>query len=62
MSRGLRGAGVRIANWGMFLLAVYLILVGLEQSGFFLFLGFGRITGIIALVAGVLILMEHWRR
>ncbi len=53
---------MRISNWGMFLLAVYLILVGLESSGFFMFLGFGRITGTVALIAGVLILMEHWRR
>lgn len=58
----LRGLGVRIANWGMFLLAVYLILVGLESSGLFLFRGFGSLTGIIALIAGVLLLMEHWRR
>ncbi|HKX17267.1 MAG TPA: hypothetical protein VJT33_04575 [bacterium] len=53
---------MRIANWGMFLLAVYLILVGLESSGLFLFRGFGSLTGIIALIAGVLLLMEHWRR
>ena len=62
ISRGLRGFGVRISNWGMFLLGVYLILVGLESSGFFLFRGFGNITGIIALIAGILLLMEHWRR
>ena len=53
---------MRISNWGMFLLAVYLILVGLEGSGFFLFLGFRGLTGIIALVAGILLLMENWRR
>lgn len=62
MSWWLRGFGVRISNWGMFLLAVYLILVGLEQSGFFLFLGFRGLTGIIALIAGILLLMENWRR
>ncbi len=53
---------MRISNWGMFLLAVYLILIGLETSGYFGFMGFGRITGIIALIAGILLLMEHWRR
>lgn len=52
---------MRIANWGMFLLVVYLILVGLESSGF-VFLSLGRLTGIVALIAGILLLMEHWRR
>lgn len=52
---------MRISNWGMFLLAIYLILVGLDSSGFMM-LGFGRLQGIIALIAGVLLLMENWRR
>ena len=52
---------MRVSNWGMFLLAVYLILVGLDSSGFMM-LGFGRLTGIIALIAGILLLMENWRR
>jgi hypothetical protein len=53
--------GMRISNWGMFLLAIYLILVGVESMGFF-FLSFGRLTGLVALVAGILLLMDHWRR
>jgi len=46
---------VRLGNrsWGMILLAIYLILVGLGVLGFALPL---QLTGIIALVAGVLIL------
>jgi hypothetical protein len=45
----------------MFLLAVYLILVGLDSFGF-VFLGLGRLTGIVALIAGILLLLEYWRR
>lgn len=52
--------GMRISNWGMLLLAIYLILVGLDSVGMF-YLSFGRITGLVALVAGILLLMEHWR-
>ncbi len=52
---------MRVSNWGMFLLAVYLIIVGLNSFGI-LFFALGRIDGIIALVAGIMILMEHWRR
>jgi hypothetical protein len=52
---------MRISNWGMFLLAIYLILVGLDSFGF-MTLGLGRLTGIVALIAGILLLMEHWRR
>ncbi|MHB8730855.1 MAG: hypothetical protein ACYDAB_03585 [bacterium] len=52
---------MRISNWGMFLLAIYLILVGLGSFGV-IFLGLGRLAGIIALIAGILLLMEHWRR
>lgn len=51
---------MRISNWGMFLLAIYLVIVGLNSFGIFFF-AFGRIHGIIALVAGILLLMEHWR-
>ncbi len=50
---------MRIANWGMFLLAIYLILVGLNSFGLIML---GQLTGIVALVAGILLLMEHWRR
>ncbi|HEV2358961.1 MAG TPA: hypothetical protein VGZ23_15315 [bacterium] len=51
---------MRVSNWGMFLLAIYLILVGLEPFG--LFFTLGRLTSYVALIAGVLLLMEHWRR
>ncbi len=51
---------MRVSNWGMFLLGVYLILVGLNSFG--IFFGLGQITGILGLIAGVLIIMEHWRR
>lgn len=51
---------MRVSNWGMFLLGVYLILVGLESAGFYF--PFGRLTGLVALVAGILLLMENWRR
>jgi hypothetical protein len=51
---------MRIVNWGMFLLGVYLILIGLNSTG--LFFGLGNWVGILALVAGVLILIENWRR
>ncbi len=50
---------MRVSNWGMLLLAVYLIITGLGSFG--LFLGLGRIEGLIALVAGVLMLLEHTR-
>lgn len=50
---------MRIANWGMFLLAIYLILVGINALGLYFL---GQITGIVALIAGILLLMEHWRR
>ena len=50
---------MRIANWGMFLLAIYLILVGLNSFGLLML---GQLTGIVAVIAGILLLMEHWRR
>jgi len=53
--------GMRISNWGMFLLAIYLILVGLDSIGF-IYLPLGRLPGFVALVAGILLLMEYWRR
>lgn len=52
---------MRISNWGMFLLAVYLILVGLNSFGMFM-MGLGQLAGVVALVAGILLLMEYWRR
>lgn len=41
-------------NWGMILLGVYLILVGLSVFGLILPV---MLTGIIALVAGILLLV-----
>jgi hypothetical protein len=52
---------VRISNWGMFLLAIYLILVGLSSVGLF-YVAFGNLTGLVALVAGILLLVENWQR
>lgn len=53
---------MRISNWGMFFLAIYLIIAGLDSFGVRATLNLGNINGIIALIAGILILMEHWRR
>jgi hypothetical protein len=46
-------------RWGMILLAVYLILVGLSVVGVIIPL---RLTGIVALVAGILLLIPVVRR
>jgi hypothetical protein len=54
---------MRVTNWGLFLLGVYLILAGLSSIGIFSFLyGLGQITSLIALIAGILLVMEDWRR
>ncbi len=58
LSRG--GIAVRVSNWGMVVLGVYLIIVGLNSLN--LLVDLTRINGIIGLIAGILILMEHWRR
>jgi hypothetical protein len=50
---------MRISNWGMFLLAIYLVLVGLQSFGLLML---GQLNGIVALIAGILLLLEHWRR
>ncbi len=51
---------MRIGNWGMFILGIYLIVVGLISFG--ILASLERVAGILALVAGILILMEHWKR
>lgn len=51
---------MRISNWGMFLLGIYLILNGL--AFFDILHGLGQLTPLVGIVSGVLILMEHWRR
>jgi hypothetical protein len=50
---------VRISNWGMFLLGIYLVIVGLNS--FTYFFGLERLAPLVALVAGILILMDHSR-
>ncbi len=44
-------------NLGMLALAVYLILVGIAGLGVLSVAGLGTITAVLAIVAGVLILM-----
>ncbi len=51
---------MRITNWGLFLLGVYLILNGLAY--FDVLHGLFQITALIGVIAGVLIVMENWRR
>jgi hypothetical protein len=51
---------MRITNWGLFLLGVYLILAGLTSLGFLYSLS--QITTLIGVVAGVLLIMENSRR
>lgn len=54
---------MRVTNWGLFLLGVYLILAGLSSIGIFNFLyGLGQIASWIALIAGILLVMDTWRR
>jgi hypothetical protein len=51
---------VRVTSWGLFVLGIYLIIVGLDRYGFFF--GLGQLTSILALVAGILLVVETWRR
>jgi hypothetical protein len=53
---------MRITNWGLFLVGVYLIIVSLNTLGVLQNITNTRIDAIIGLVAGVLLLVEHWRR
>jgi hypothetical protein len=53
------GGTVR-SNWGFLALGIYLILVGLRAFGMFLYLD--TLFGIVAFVAGVLILVEQGRK
>ena len=53
------GAAVR-SNWGFLILGIYLILAGLRDFGLLPF--FSQFTGIVGLVAGILILTEQGRR
>jgi hypothetical protein len=47
---------MQVTNWGMFLLGVYLILNGLSALG--INLGF-NIISLVALIAGILILVDN---
>ncbi len=59
MSR--RRIGLRIGeNWGFVLLAIWLILTGLIQLLSLSFAGLSIIMGLIALAAGVLILIARY--
>ena len=52
---------MKVTNWGLFLLGVYLILAGLSSIGIFLY-ALNQVASLIALVAGVLLVMDNWRR
>jgi uncharacterized membrane protein HdeD (DUF308 family) len=55
-----RGALMRLTgNWGFLLLAVWLILTGLIILFDFTFSGINLLMGILALAAGILILVER---
>jgi uncharacterized membrane protein HdeD (DUF308 family) len=55
-----RGALMRLtSNWGFLLLAVWLILTGLIILFDFTFSGINLLMGILALAAGILILVER---
>lgn len=51
---------MRIASWGMVVLGVYLIIAGLIS--FNILSSLAQINGILAVIAGVLILIDHWKR
>lgn len=51
---------MRITNWGMFLLGVYLVINGLVS--FDVLRNLGQLTQLLGLISGVLILIEYWRR
>ena len=51
---------MRVTNWGLFILGIYLILSGLEGYG--LSFGLGQLTPLLALVAGVWLVVDTWRR
>jgi len=49
-------------NLGMILLAIWLILEGLISLLGLSFAGIGAIMGLLAIAAGILILLNYWRR
>jgi hypothetical protein len=52
---------MKITNWGMFLLGVYLVVAGLSSFGVF-FYRLYPLVGLLALAAGVLIIMDHYKK
>lgn len=50
---------VKFDNWGMKLLGAWLLLHALHDLFDLHFEGFGIITGVLALLAGILILIER---
>ena len=50
---------MRVTNWGLFQLGVYLILAGLTPLGLY---SLGQITTLLGVVAGVLLVMDNSRR
>lgn len=50
-------ARLKSHSFGMMILSVYLILVGLQGIAGLSFNGFGMILGVLALLAGILILV-----
>jgi len=50
---------MRVTNWGLFLLGVYLVLAGLTSLGLY---SLSQITTLLGVVAGVLLVMDNSRR
>jgi len=53
---------MRVTNWSLFLLGVYLVLAGLSSVLPFFFIGLAQISSLLALAAGILLIMENSRR
>jgi hypothetical protein len=51
---------MRVTNWGMFLLGIYLVIAGIISLGYLFRLA--QLNALVGLVAGILILTEHSRR
>ncbi len=61
MARRERRGRFRVGeNWGFILLAIWLILTGLIELFGLTFIGLNVIMGLIALIAGILILIPYW--
>jgi hypothetical protein len=51
---------MRVTDWGLFVLGIYLVIVGLDRFGYFF--GLAQLAPLLALVAGVLLIVQTWRR